>query len=437
MAIDGHFGAAHAGNLKSMIGKLILSLALVVAAGASQAADQTTYNVHTFGAKGDGTTHDTAALQSALDACATNGGGTVVLSEGVYLTGSLVIGPNTTLQLAHNASIVGSPDIAEYPLVHIRWEGEFREGHRALISAENADHVTIAGPGAIFGPPISLGRLRNPRGPALIEFTSCTNALFENFATQYEQLWSIHLLFCQNLTARGLTIRSINANGDGMDIDSCKDVLIERCSIDTGDDAISVKSGRGLAAQQLGRPVENVTIRDCSLTSSIYAAIGIGTEMSGGVRNIHLENDIMSGRQNAIFIKSRDGRGGYITDITGENLIVNNSPTFIGIDLLNKGIQATDPVPGDVEKWALVKNITFKNIQLNHIAELVAGKGIPVQRPLDGLTLSNINGTCGRGITLANMTNVTLSAISVTGFSGPLVSVDNVQGTGLGQTPAK
>jgi len=214
-------------------------------------------------------------------------------------------------------------------------------------------------------------------------------------------------------------------------------VLIERCSIDTGDDAISVKSGRGLAAQQLGRPVENVTIRDCSLTSSIYAAIGIGTEMSGGVRNIHLENDIMSGRQNAIFIKSRDGRGGYITDITGENLIVNNSPTFIGIDLLNKGIQATDPVPGDVEKWALVKNITFKNIQLNHIAELVAGKGIPVQRPLDGLTLSNINGTCGRGITLANMTNVTLSAISVTGFSGPLVSVDNVQGTGLGQTPAK
>jgi len=420
-----------------MTAKIILSLGLVVAALVARAADQTTYNVHTYGAKGDGATHDTAALQAALDACATNGGGKVVLPEGVYLTGSLVIGPNTTLQLEHNASIVGSADIAEYPLVHIRWEGEFREGHRALLSAEKADHITIAGPGSIFGPPISLGRLRNPRGPALIELSECTNTLFENFATQYEQLWSIHLLFCQNLTARGLTIRSINVNGDGMDIDSCREVLIDHCTIDTGDDAISLKSGRGLAAQQLGRPAEDITIRDCSLTSSIYAAIGIGTEMSGGVRNIHLENDILSGRQNAIFIKSRDGRGGYITDITGENLIVNNSPTFIGIDLLKKGIQATDPVPGDVEKWALVKNITFKNIQLNHIAELVAGKGIPVQRPLDGLTLSNINGTCGRGITLANMTNVTLSAISVTGFSGPLVSVDNVQGTGLGQTPAK
>ena len=302
MAVDGPFGAAHHGNLNSMTGKIFLSLTLVVVFWAARAADQTTYNVHAYGAKGDGTTHDTAALQRALDACATHGGGTVVLPEGVYLTGSLVIGSKTTLQLEHNASIVGSPDIAEYPLMHIRWEGEFREGHRALISAENADQVSISGPGAIFGPPINLGRLRNPRGPALIEFTGCTNTLLENFATQYEQLWSIHLLFCQKLTARGLIIRSINANGDGMDIDSCGEVLIDHCNIDTGDDAISLKSGRGLAAQQLGRPCENVTIRDSSLASSIYAAIGIGTEMSGGIRNLRLENDILSGRQNAIFI---------------------------------------------------------------------------------------------------------------------------------------
>ncbi len=433
MAIDGHGGATHDEFSKSMTGKIILSLALLSIAIAGPAAERVAYNPHTYGAKGDGMTHDTAALQSALDACATNGGGTVVLTEGVYLTGSLVIGPNTTLQLEHNASIVGSPDVADYPLVHIRWEGEFREGHRALLSAEKADHVSIVGPGAIFGPPINLARLRMPRGPALIEFTECTNTLLENFATQYEQLWSIHVLFCQSLTARGLTIRSINANGDGMDVDSCRDVLIEHCTIDTGDDAISLKSGRGLAAQQLGRPTENVMIRDCSLTSSIYAAIGIGTEMSGGIRNIHLENDLMSGRQNAIFIKSRDGRGGYIMDITGENLIVNNSPTFVGIDLIKKGIQATDPVPGEVEKWALVKNLTFSNIQVNHVAELVAGKGIPARRPLDGLTLSDITGTCGRGISLANMTNVTLSAIKVTGYSGPLISTENVQGTGLEQ----
>ncbi len=414
-----------------MTGKFILIFALAIADLQAPAADRTNYNVRAFGAKGDGVTHDTAALQQALDACATNGGGTVVLSEGVYLTGSLVIGPETTLQLEHNASIVGSPDVADYPLVHIRWEGEFREGHRALLSAEKAGHVTILGPGAIFGPPINLGRLRNPRGPALIELTECTNAVLENFATQYEQLWSIHLLFCQNLTARGLTIRSINANGDGLDVDSCRDVLIEHCNIDTGDDAISLKSGRGLAAQQLGRPCENITIRDCLLTSSIYAALGIGTEMSGGVRNVRLENNTMSGHQNTIFIKSRDGRGGYIENIVGENIMANNSPTFIGIDLIKKGIQATDPVPGEVEKWARVKNISFSHVQVNHISELIAGKDIPVQRPLDGLTLTDITGTCVRGISLANVTNANFSAINVTGFTGPLINVKNVQGMGL------
>jgi hypothetical protein len=227
-----------------------------------------------------------------------------------------------------------------------------------------------------------------------------------------------------------LIIRSLGANGDGLDIDSCRDVLIDHCNIDTGDDAISLKSGRGLAAQQLGRPTENVTIRDCTLISSIYAAIGIGTEMSGGIRNVHVENCVLAGRQNCIFIKSRDGRGGYIEDITGQNLIINNSPTFIGIDLLKKGIQASDPVPGDVEKWALVKNLTFNHIQVNHVAELIAGKNVPAERVMDGFILNDITGTCGRGISLANMNNVKLSDINVTGYDGPLVSAENVTGTG-------
>jgi polygalacturonase len=413
-----------------MIGKFILGLAFVIAAGTSPAANSAVFNVRTYGAKGDGIVHDTAAIQKALDACATNGGGTVELPDGTYLTGSVVIGPHTTLQLDKSADIIGSPDIAEYPLVQIRWEGEFRQGHRALISAEKAPNLSIVGPGSIFGPPSNLSRLRSPRGPALIELTDCTNAVLEDFATQYQRLWSIHLLFCDHLTARGLIIRSLNANGDGLDIDSCRDVLIDHCNIDTGDDAISLKSGRGLAAQQLGRPTENVTIRDSTLISSIYAAIGIGTEMSGGIRNVRVENCVLAGRQNCIFIKSREGRGGYIEDITGQNLIINNSPTFIGIDLLKKGIQATDPVPGEVEKWALVKNLTFNHIQVNHVAELIAAKNVPAERAMDGFTLTDITGTCNRGISLANMNNVRLSGINVTGYDGPLVSTDNVKGTG-------
>ncbi|MBW8864783.1 MAG: glycoside hydrolase family 28 protein, partial [Verrucomicrobia bacterium] len=302
---------------------IIVALGLAVISG--WAVDRPVLNVLDFGAKGDGVTKNTDALQKALDACGQNGGGTVLVPDGVYLTGSIILHSNTTLQLASRASLLGSPDIADYPVVNVRWEGEFREGHRALISATDAANVTITG-GGIFGPPLPLGKLRNPRGPVLIELTGCTNAVLEGFTTQYQQLWSIHLLFCKNLTARSLTIRTVYANGDGLDVDSCDGVTIERCDINTGDDAISLKSGRGLAAQNLNRPTENVVIRDCRLQSSIYAAIGLGTEMSGGVRNVKIYNCVLSGRQNCIFIKSRDGRGGYMENIIGENLTVLKSP---------------------------------------------------------------------------------------------------------------
>lgn len=400
------------------------------------AADTSPLNIRDFGAKGDGVTKNTAAIQKALDACAAAGGGTVLVPDGLYLTGSLTLGPDTTLQLSPHACLIGSGDIADYPVVTVRWEGEFRPGHRALISATDAANVAITGGGSIFGPPVSLSSLRNPRGPVLIELSGCTNAVLDNFTTEYQRLWSIHLLYCNHFTVRNLTVRTVNANGDGLDIDSCDGGLVEHCDINTGDDAISLKSGRGLAAQQLGRPTQNVVIRDCCLQSSIYAALGIGTEMSGGIRNVMIENCVISGRQNAIFIKSRDGRGGFMENISCENITVLKSPTFIGIDLLKKGIQATDPVPGDVEKWPFVHNLTFKHIQVQDVADLVKGTAIPLARPLDGLTLSDISGTCSHAISIANMTNVDLSNIKVSGYTGPLVTAQNVQGTGLNESAA-
>ena len=108
------------------------------------------FNVRDFGAHGDGRTKDTAALQKALDACANAGGGTVVVPAGIYLTGSIVLPAQTTLKLEARASLMGSPDIEDYPLVRVRWEGEFADGHRALISAEKADHIAILGPGMIL-----------------------------------------------------------------------------------------------------------------------------------------------------------------------------------------------------------------------------------------------------------------------------------------------
>ncbi len=397
----------------------------------ANAAAKGQFDVRAFGATGDGKTKDTAAFQKALDACQAAGGGTVSVPDGYYLIGSIVIGENTTLQLDGRANLIGSPDLADYPLVQVRWEGEFAEGHRALISADKAGHISLSGRGSIFGPPVSLSHLRDPRGPALIEFSACHDVTLDGFATQYQQLWSVHLVLCKNIVARNLIIRTINFNGDGLDIDSCSDVLIEKCNVDTGDDAVVLKSGRGTAAEKLARPTENVVIRDSTLVSSIYAGLAIGTELSGGIRNVRVENCIISGRQNGIFLKSRDGRGGFIENVTGENLVVQNSPTFIGINLLNKGIQASDPVAGNTEQWTRMSNIRFSHIQVRNVVDLVMAQSVPVARPVDSLTLTDIQGTCSRALTLANMTNVMLARINLTGCQGAFLTQTNVQGTGL------
>jgi polygalacturonase len=420
----------HATSLPALLVILILVLLVNAAPAQSRAA----LDVRNFGAVGDGKTKDTSAFQKALDACASAGGGAVSVPAGNFLIGSLSIGSNTTLQLQSMTCLIGSPDIDDYPVVHSPWEKDYSQGRRSLLSASKASHVTITGRGWICGPPPNLRHASGTsgaRGPLLMEFTDCDNVTLDGFSTEYAGSWSIHPLLCRDFVARNLVIRSIGVYGDGIDVDSCSGVRIENCNIDSGDDAIALKSGRGMAAVQLGRPTENVEISHCTLISSNYAGLGIGTELSGGIRNVHLNDCIISGHQNAIFIKSRDGRAGYIQNIFGENLTVYNSPTFVAIDLLDKGTQAVDPVPGKVEQWTAASDIRFDNVHVMNIAALILAGNISPDRPLDGFTLSNITGACTRAITLANMTHVALSNINVSGYQGPLITQSNVQGTGL------
>lgn len=410
----------------------IPSLVLALVTGLSSSmAEAKEFDIRTFGATGNGTANDTIAFQKTLDACAAGGGGTVIVPDGHYLIGSVVMGNNTTIRLEHGAELIASPDISDYPLSRVRFEGEFVPGHRALIFANNDHDIAITGDGSITGPPLTISRLRSPRGPVLIETCDCTNVTLEGFTTQYERLWSIHPLLCQNLTIKNLKIRSVGLNGDGIDIDSCQDVAIEHCDIHTGDDAISLKSGRGQSAARMDRPTQNVTIKDCTLVSSIFAAVGIGTELSGGISNTVIEDCILSGHQNGIFLKSRDGRGGYIKNFTGKNLTIRDSPTFLGIELLDKGIQASDPVVGDPDQWTQVSNIHFEHIRVDNVHYLLRAQEIPPQRPIDGFSLADVQGNCEHALNMANMKNVTLTGIKVTNYLGPLLTESHVEGTGL------
>ncbi|HEX8502032.1 MAG TPA: glycosyl hydrolase family 28 protein [Pyrinomonadaceae bacterium] len=423
-------------RLKPLASIPFLLLSLLLSAHASaQAPRRLTLNVRDFGAAGDGKTKDTAAIQRALDRCRALGGCELVVPAGDYLTGALGLKSNTILRLEKGAVIRGTPDLADYPVTHVRWEGKWIEGHLGLIYAIDAEHIAVVGPGRVVGNPAVGGRPtpQSPlRRPALIEPIGCDDVRLEDFSTEYHRMWSVHPTSSRNILIRNLTIRSTGGNGDGIDIDSCKHVRIEGCDISTGDDCISVKSGRGMEGYTLLDTSEDILITDCTLADSIYACIGIGSETSGGIRGVRIEHCKFTHAQTyAIYIKSRPGRGAFIEDISATDLDVSGMVGgFLRFNFLNSGLQDQEPVPG-LEGIPTLKNFRFSDVRVRDVPVLVDGTSVHPDKPLQGFSLTGVTGTALKGISLANIRGAKLGGIKVTGYAGPLLGVHNVTGSGL------
>ena len=358
-------------------------------------------NARDFGAKGDGVARDTGALQQAIDRCWVLGGGEVLVPAGNYLTGAIALRSNTILRLEKDATIVGSPDLADYPVGQVRWEGKWIPGRLGLIYALEASHTGVVGPGKIIASKAVGGRpsQRDPlRHPAVIEPIGCHDLRFEDFTTdQQGTMWCLHATNCENVVFKNLTIRSQSGNGDGIDIDSCRHVRIEGCDIATGDDCIAIKSGRGAEAYALLNTTEDVVITNCTFADSIFACIGIGSETSGGIRNVRIEHcKFLSARTFAIYIKSRIGRGAFIEDIVADDLdVAGTAGGFLRVNVLTSGLQDQNPVPGD-EGIPSTKNFRFSNIRVKDCPLLVDATGIHPNKPLDGFTLTNVTGNAAR-----------------------------------------
>jgi polygalacturonase len=397
----------------------------------SPASTGKTFDVRQMGAVADGRTKDTAAFQQAIDQCSAAGGGQVIVPAGEYLIGAIALKTNTTLRLQEGATLTGSPDIEDYPLATIRWEGRWEQGHRALIYATDANHIAIVGPGKINGDK-KVGFRRNPRGPALIEPIHCTGVRLEGFSATHASMWTIHPTRCTDVTVTGLTIRSTGGNSDGVDVDSCKKVRIERCDIDSGDDSIAIKSGRGMEGFRAAEPSEDIVIAHCRLGDSNFACIGIGSEMSGGVRNVRIEHCTFThSKTSSIYIKSHPGRGGVIENITVTDAnVVSADGAFLRMNLLSSGKKDPEPVQGD-KGIPLCRNLSFSNVRLTKCGGIVDAKQIPPTKPVEGLILINVTGTANTGIALAHMRNVRLSNISVKVTTAPLLKTQDTTGTGL------
>ena len=225
---------------------------------------------------------------------------------------------------------------------------------------------------------------------------------------------------------------AVHSGADGIDVDSCKHVSIDGCNFDTGDDCISLKSGRGAEANTINRPTMDVRIANCTFADSHFACIGIGSETSAGIRDVHIEHcRCIAARSHAIYIKSRPGRGAFVEDIYVNDFEAANAQQgFLRLNNLNSGKQDEFSVPGD-EGIPTFKNFQFSNIRVTGMPVLVKADEIHPRKPLVGFSLTNVTGTCASGIVLANMKNVVIRNIKVTGFTGPLLSIDHVTGTGL------
>ena len=351
-------------------------------------------NPKEFGAVGDGRTSDTAALQAAIDVAAKAHCG-VEVPAGDYVTGSLFLHDGMEFRLAEGATLLGSLNDADYPIIDTRVAGVEMRWPAGVLNAIGCRNVTIAGPGVIDGRGEQWWQrywdmreryvaqdLRwavdyDCRRPRNLLVYDCRDVTIDGIGSCRSGFWNIHVCYTENAVVRNVTVTGnpphVSPSTDGIDIDSCRDVLVEGCRIDCNDDNICIKSGRDADGLRVNRPCENVEIRDCTILRG--EGVTIGSETSGGMRNIRIHDIDFDGTNTGFRIKSATTRGGVIEDITAENLHMRNVVNPIQWNLNWNPAYSYCTVPrdwdGDIPDHWLV------------LAESVPqGKGMPTVRDL-------------------------------------------------------
>jgi len=368
------------------------------------------FDITQSGAVGDGMTDCTAAIAKAIDACAEAGGGRVVVPAGEFLTGPIHLKSNVDLHLAATNSVLKfSTDPNAYlPAVFTRFEGIECWNYSPLIFAVSQKNVAVTGAGTLDGQaddsnwlawkgrkggtnnqniarkrldemnnqnvPVQLRRFGagDFLRPNFIQFQRCENILIEGVKIRRSPMWEIHPLLCTNVTVRGVDIFSHGANNDGCDPESSRDVLIEKCIFDTGDDCIAIKSGRNNDGRRVGIPSVNLIIRDCTMRDG-HAGTAIGSEISGSCSNVFVENCEMSSPNLvcALRLKSNAMRGGVLQNIFMRNVNVGLvKDSVLQIDFLyEEGAKG--------EQKPVARNVVMENISVAQTPRVLNVRGFP------------------------------------------------------------
>ncbi|HEY0039981.1 MAG TPA: glycoside hydrolase family 28 protein, partial [Flavisolibacter sp.] len=400
-----------------------------------------------FGAKADGITLNTKSINDAIDACSKKGGGVVVVPSGFWLTGPIELKSNVNLHLQHNALLQFSSDFNQYKLVEGNWEGLPQMRNQSPISATNATNIAITGFGIVDGAGevwrmvkkdkltesqwkklvasggvlsddkkswypseawFKASKMKNPGQispeknaafyqeikdflrPNLLVLTKCNKILLEGVTFQNSPAWCLHPLMSENITIRNINVKNpwYAQNGDGLDLESCKNVLVENSVFDVGDDGICIKSGRDAEGRKRGMPTANVIVKNCT----VYAAHGgfvIGSEMSGGANNIWVDDCTFIGTDIGLRFKTTRGRGGVVENIFIKNIAMKNIPGEA--ILFDMYYAAQDPItlsgekrePPKVETLPVTEatpqfqNFYISNVVCNGAEKAIFVRGVP------------------------------------------------------------
>lgn len=346
------------------------------------------YDVRGFGAKGDGETLDTQPIQNAIHACAENGGGTIFFPAGTFLSGTLYLKSNVTLELSSGSTLLGSKDLNDYPPT-VQAFRSYTDNYtdKSLIYGENLENIAIVGRGVIDGQGASFKGPYKVR-PYLIRFVTCRNVSVRDITLKDSPMWVQHYLACDDVNIRGITVRSrCNGNNDGINIDCCHRVRISDCDIWSGDDSIVLKS-------TANRACENVTVTNCVL-SSLCNALKLGTESNGGFRNVAVSNcSIYDTNLAGIALEIVDG--GTLEQVVISGMAMRNVGGAIFLRLGDRGRPFKDAMARPAA--GALRNVTISNVEAAGVGKTGNSiTGLP-GHPVENVTLSDIRiSVKGRG----------------------------------------
>ncbi len=454
-----------------------------------------TFNIVKYGAVNDGVTLNTVSINKAIAECSNKGGGVVLVPTGFWVTGPVELKSNVNLHLQSDAVLSFTRDLSQYRLVETNWEGLAAVRNQSPISGTNLVNVAITGKGIVDGNGdawrmvkkekltdshwkkllASGGALSDDKKiwyptesslagskikgagviapgktvkdyeeikdflrPNLLVLTKCNKVLLEGVTFQNSPAWNLHPLMCENLTVRGITAKNpwYAQNGDGIDVESCKNVLIENSVFDVGDDGICIKSGRDEQGRKRGMPTENVLVRNCT----VYHAHGgfvVGSEMSGGARNLFVTDCTFIGTDIGLRFKTTRGRGGVVEKVYIRNIGMKD---IVGEAILfDMYYEAKDPVPLTGEQREAPKVVKlpvteatpqFKDFYVNNVVcdgaeKAIFVRGLP-EMNINNIYLENMTLQAKKGVEMEEAGQIRLKNIRlITRETKPVVNILN------------